>query len=64
MNWDVQLCLASLSLDVRSEVVCSLVIVWDPFGLMSARLGWNVQSDLGCLFQDCTVWACMPLGSF
>ena len=38
MNWDVQLCLVSLSLAVRSEVVCSFVVVWNPFGLMSARL--------------------------
>ena len=42
MKWDVQLCLASLSLGVQSEAVCSLVVVLDAFGLMSARLGWNV----------------------
>ena len=42
MRWDVQLCLASLSLGVQSEAVCSLVVVLDAFGLMSARLGWNV----------------------
>ena len=42
-----ELRLASLSLGVRSEVVWSFVVVWDPFGLMLSLLGWNVQSELG-----------------
>ena len=48
MNWDVQLRLASLSSGVRSDVVWSFVVVRDPFGLMLALVGWNVQSELEC----------------
>ena len=48
MNWDVQLRLASLRSDVRSDVVWSFVVVWDPFGLMLALMGWSVQSELEC----------------
>ena len=48
MSWDVQLRQASLSADVRSDVVWSFALVWDPFGLMLALLGWNVQSELEC----------------
>ena len=55
MRWDVQLCLASLSLGVQSEAVSSSVVVLDAFGLMSARLGWNIQSELGCFVGRCVV---------
>ena len=48
MNWDVQLRLASLSSDVQSDIVWSFVVVRDPFGLMLALVGWNVQSELEC----------------
>ena len=48
MNWDVQLRLASLRSGVRSDVVWSFVVVWDPFGLMLALMGWSVQSELEC----------------